>query len=139
MSDTQVEIPGSIYQAFFEKMPVIAFVVDKERRIVAVTDRLLGGGSNSREALVGKDVFEMFPDNPDDPQANGTEVLRASLDRAFLTGEIEVLPRQRYDARAEDGQFVERYWLPENNPVRDADGHVAFVIHSVVDANTVGQ
>jgi PAS domain-containing protein len=139
VSDTQVEIPGSIYQAFFEKMPVIAFVVDKERRIVAVTDRLLGGGSNSREALVGKDVFEMFPDNPDDPQANGTEVLRASLDRAFLTGEIEVLPRQRYDARAEDGQFVERYWLPENNPVRDADGHVAFVIHSVVDANTVGQ
>nr|WP_271213427.1 PAS domain-containing protein [Rhodococcus wratislaviensis]GLK40527.1 hypothetical protein GCM10017611_74020 [Rhodococcus wratislaviensis] len=139
MSHTQVEIPGSIYQAFFEKMPVIAFVVDKERRIVAVTDRLLGGGSNSREALVGKDVFEMFPDNPDDPQANGTEVLRASLDRAFLTGEIEVLPRQRYDARAEDGQFVERYWLPENNPVRDADGDVAFVIHSVVDANTVGQ
>ncbi|WP_172652610.1 PAS domain-containing protein [Rhodococcus opacus] len=139
MSDTQVEIPGSIYQAFFEKMPVIAFVVDKERRIVAVTDRLLGGGSNSREALVGKDVFEMFPDNPDDPQANGTEVLRASLDRAFLTGEVEVLPRQRYDARAEDGQFVERYWLPENNPVRDSDGDVAFVIHSVVDANTVGQ
>jgi PAS domain-containing protein len=139
VSDTQVEIPGSIYQAFFEKMPVIAFVVDKERRIVAVTDRLLGGGSNSREALVGKDVFEMFPDNPDDPQANGTEVLRASLDRAFLTGEVEVLPRQRYDARAEDGQFVERYWLPENNPVRDADGDVAFVIHSVVDANTVGQ
>ncbi|PQP23492.1 PAS domain-containing protein [Rhodococcus opacus] len=138
MSDSRVEIPGSIYQAFFEKMPVIAFVVDRERRIVAVTDRLLGGGPNSRDALVGRNVFEMFPDNPDDPQANGTEVLRESLDRAFLTGEVEVLPRQRYDARAEDGQFVERYWLPENNPVRNADGDVAFVIHSVVDANAVG-
>jgi PAS domain-containing protein len=135
MSEEGPEIPTSMYRELFDKTPIIGFVVDKHMRIVAMTDRCLLAASLSRQDVIGSDVFETFPDNPDDPTADGSQVLRASLERAFATGEPEVLPRQRYDARAEPGgPFQERYWLPENVPVRDLVGNVAYVIHTVIDA-----
>jgi PAS domain-containing protein len=124
-----------MYRELFEKTPIIGFVVDEQMRIVAITDRCVSASGFVREDVIGRDVFETFPDNPGDPSANGTQVLRTSLERAFATGMPERLPRQRYDARAEaGGAFQERYWLPENVPVRDHAGHVAYVIHTVVNA-----
>jgi len=135
MSEQQTAIPTSMYREIFDKTPIIGFVVDKNMRIVAMTDRCLTAASLSRQDVIGSDVFETFPDNPDDPTADGVQVLRSSLERAFATGEPEVLPRQRYDARSEPGgPFQERYWLPENVPVKDSDGNVVYVIHTVVDA-----
>jgi PAS domain-containing protein len=125
------------FQELFEKMPIVGYVVDREWRIVAVTDRLLEAIHRSRDAVVGQDVFETFPDNPDNPDADGSAVMRASLERAFLTGETEKLPLQRYDAppAVPGGAFEERYWLPENVPVAGRDGTIAFVIHTVISAS----
>jgi PAS domain-containing protein len=125
------------FRTFFEKAPIIGYVVDTDWKIVAVTDRLLDEIHHTRGSMLGKDVFAAFPDNPDDPAANGSAVLRASLERAFTSGKPEKLPRQRYDAPPAEpgGDFQERYWLPENIPVHDEDGSVAYVIHTVVDAN----
>ena len=124
-----------MYRELFDKTPIIGFVVDEQMRIVAITDRCVSASGFVREDVIGRDVFETFPDNPDDPTANGTQVLRESLERAFATGLAERLPRQRYDARAEaGGAFQERYWLPENVPVRNDAGHVTYVIHTVVNA-----
>jgi PAS domain-containing protein len=122
--------------AFFEKTPIIGYVVALDWSVVAVTDRLLREIGQPREAVVGRNVFEVFPDNPDDPDADGSAVMRASLERAFTSGEVEVLPRQRYDAPPVEpgGEFRERYWLPENVPVKGPDGAVAYVIHTVVSA-----
>ena len=134
MTEQPLELPASMYRELFGKMPIIGFVVDENMRIVEMTERCLTASGFTREQVIGKDVFETYPDNPDDPKASGTQVLRASLERAFATGEAERLPRQRYDARGPDGAFQESYWLPENVPVRDELGNVAYVIHTVVDA-----
>lgn len=129
------EVPMAMYRSLFEHTPIVGFVVDEQMRIVAVTDRLLQASGITGEHVLGRDVFEAFPDNPDDPTADGTQVLRSSLERAFTSGEPEKLPRQRYDARSTpDGPFEERYWLPENVPVRDSHGTVKYVIHTVVSA-----
>ena len=103
MSDQTPDIPIPMYRELFDKTPIIGFVVDRNMRIVAMTDRCLSAASLSREDVIGSDVFETFPDNPDDPAADGSQVLRSSLERAFETGQPELLPRQRYDARAEPG------------------------------------
>lgn len=125
------------YRELFEMMPIVGYVVDRDRRIVAVTDRLLQAIHRERHEVVGADVFETFPDNPDNPEADGVEVMRASLDRAFEIGDVEKLPLQRYDAPpARPGDpFEVRYWLPENVPVKDAHGQVVLVIHTVIAAS----
>lgn len=122
--------------AFFEGTPIIGYVVARDWSVVAVTDRLLEEIGQPRNAVVGRNVFEVFPDNPDNPDADGSAVMRASLERAFASGEAEALPRQRYDAPPSEagGEFRERYWLPENVPVKAPDGVVAYVIHTVVSA-----
>jgi PAS domain-containing protein len=125
------------FQDLFEKMPIVGYVVNREWRIVAVTDRLLEAIHRPREQVVGQDVFETFPDNPDNPDADGSAVMRASLERAFSSGKAEKLPLQRYDAPPAEpgGAFEERYWLPENVPVAGEDGSIAFIIHTVIAAN----
>ena len=124
------------FQALFEKMPIVGYVVDRGWRIVAVTDRLLEAIHRPREQVIGQDVFETFPDNPDNPDADGSAVMRASLERAFTTGQTEKLPLQRYDAPPAEpgGAFEERYWLPENVPVAGPDGSITLVIHTVIAA-----
>ncbi len=133
MSTQDALVPMAGFKAFFEKAPVIAYVVDTKMRLVAASDALLNEVGFSRESIVGKDVFDVFPANPEDVGGNGVDVLRASLDRAFATGVSETLPRQRYDVRSDPGApFEERYWLPQNVPVMNNAGEVAYVIHSVV-------
>ena len=113
--------------------PIVGYVVATQWRLVAAIDLLLDEIHSSRDSIIGQDVFAVFPDNPDDPNTNGTQVLRASLEYAVATGHSEKLLRQRYDAplAEEGGQFQKRYWLPENVPVQDNDGNVIYVIHTV--------
>ena len=104
--------------------------------IVAVTDSYLQATLSVREQIIGRVLFEAFPDNPDDPAATGTRNLRASLETVLRTGEPDAMPVQKYGIRRPDsGQFEERYWKPRNTPVI-IDGKVAYIIHSVEDATS---
>ena len=81
-------------------------------------------------------MFDVFPDNPDDPHATGTANLRASLDAVLGTRAHHAMAVQKYDiARpaSAGGGFEERYWSPINVPVLGAAGDVELIIHHVMD------
>lgn len=127
------------YRAIFESSPALYVVVDREWRVVAVTDTYLAATMRSRDDLVGRYVFEAFPDNPDDANANGTEVWRRSLERVVQTRETDYLPIQRYDIELpadQGGGYTERYWRPLNAPVFDSGGDVRYLIHGVEDVTS---
>ena len=69
------------YQALFESAPVSYVVLDPELVFVAVSDAYLRDTMTVREQIIGHGIFEVFPDNPDDPDGTGTGNLRASLGR----------------------------------------------------------
>lgn len=122
------------FRAIFEAAPVSYIVVDTEWRIVAVTDSYCADSMRVRDELLGQNILEAFPDNPDDPDASGTKNFRASLERVVASKETEYMPIQRYDLQLpaeEGGGWDERYWRPLNAPVVGADGSVAYVIHGV--------
>ncbi len=48
--------------------------------IAGASDAYLAVNMSRREDIVGRDPFEVFPDDPGDPQAQGVRNLRASLD-----------------------------------------------------------
>ncbi|MEA2462412.1 MAG: hypothetical protein QOJ98_159 [Acidobacteriota bacterium] len=123
------------FRQLFHAAPGAYLVLDPEFRIVAATDQYLAATKTVRDAIVGRTVFEVFPDNPDDPNANGTRNLRASLETVLRTKVPHTMAVQKYDIRrpqSEGGGFEERYWTPVNTPVT-ADGRVAYVIHAVND------
>jgi formate hydrogenlyase transcriptional activator len=104
--------------------------------IIAVSDAYLRATMTRREDILGRGVFEIFPDNPDDPSATGVRNLRFSLQRVLAGKVSDAMAVQKYDIRKPDsvgGGFEERYWSPVNAPVLGPDNEVAFIIHRVED------
>jgi PAS domain S-box-containing protein len=124
------------FQALFESAPNLYMVLDPQLRIVAVSDAYNKATMTTREQMVGRGLFEVFPDNPDDPDADGVSNLHASLSRVLATRRPDAMPIQHYDVqRPADagGQFEERHWSVLNSPVLGADGQVRWIIHRADD------
>jgi PAS domain S-box-containing protein len=117
----------------FNALPESYVVVDPAGVVVAATDSFLASTGTTRERLLGMDIVEAFPDNPDDPEANGTVVLRNGIDSVVESGESAEIPPVRYDMEQADGSFETRYWKPTFIPVFATDARVEFVLHGAVD------
>ena len=118
-----------------EQAPGAYLILDPNLTIVGVTKAYLAATMTVREEIIGRMLFDVFPDNPDDPHATGARNLRTSLETVLATREPHTMPVQKYDIRrpAEDGGgFEERYWKPVNTPVV-LDGRLAYIIHAVED------
>jgi signal transduction histidine kinase len=95
-----------------------------------------------REQILGRGLFEIFPDNPQDPSADGVSNLRASLSRAIAHGRADKMAVQKYDIRRPEedgGGFEVRYWSPVNTPIFDATGRLLYLIHRVEDVTELMQ
>ena len=129
---------ASDFQLLFEKSPGAYLVAapDADFTLVAVSDAYLRATLTTREGILGRPFFEVFPDNPADPNATGVRNLRASLERAVATRAPDTMAVQKYDIRrpeAEGGGFEERYWSPINTPVLSPEGKVLYLLHRVED------
>jgi signal transduction histidine kinase len=124
------------YAALFEVIPGLYLVLDPEFRIEAVNDAYLAATMTDREAIVGREIFDVFPDNPDEPTATGVGNLRASLERVRRTAEPDTMAVQKYPIRrpeTEGGEFEERYWRVVNSPVLDEHGRLGSIVHRLED------
>jgi PAS domain S-box-containing protein len=120
--------------ALFEGVPTAQLAVlpdDPVFTMVAASDAYLRLSGIGRQELLGRGLFEVFPDNPDENSADGAGKLRASLQRVMATLAPDKLPRQRYDVERPGGGFEERYWDAVNTPILRSDGQIEFILHSV--------
>src|SRR5258705_12012527 len=124
------------FRQLFESTPGLYLVLSPDLRIIAVSDAYLRATMTQRQAIMGRGVFEVFPDNPDDPAATGVQNLRASLNRVLTARAADTMAVQQYDiARpaSEGGGFEVRFWSPVNSPVLDSSGRLIYIIHRVED------
>lgn len=121
------------FHALFESLPGLYLVLKPDLTIVAASDAFLAATHTQRNNIVGREIFEVFPDNPNDPSANGVSNLRHSLDRVRQNGTPDTMAIQKYDVRQPSGAFEERYWSPVNSPVFGADRELKYVVHRVED------
>ncbi|MES1185280.1 MAG: PAS domain S-box protein [Myxococcales bacterium] len=124
------------FRRLFETGAGCCLVLAPDFTIVGVADDYLNATMTRRADIVGRGLFDVFPDNPDDPGATGTANLRASLERVLASKQPHTMAIQKYDIRRPDalgGGFEERHWSPVNSPVLDDAGQVAYIIHRVED------
>lgn len=123
------------FHAIFDAVPGLYLVLRPDFTIAAASDAYLKATHTARGKLLGRNLFEVFPDNPDDPGATGVKNLTASFSKVLSKKTADVMPVQKYDIPRpkSKGGFEERYWTPLNSPVLGAGGEVNFIIHSVVD------
>jgi len=92
------------FRLLFEGAPGRYLVLTPDLKIVAVSEAYLRATRTQRAAIIGRDLFEAFPDDPD-------ASLHASLDRVR-------------EQRVAD---------TTNSPVLDDRGELAYIIHRVED------
>ena len=136
---TALALGGAVpdFRSLFESAPGLYLVLRPDFVIVAASDAFLRATMTRREDILGREMFDVFPDNPDDPTATGVSNMRASLERVRETGKPDAMAIQKYDIRrpkSEGGGFEERYWSPVNSPVFAREGGgLAYIIHRVED------
>jgi signal transduction histidine kinase/DNA-binding response OmpR family regulator len=123
----------TVLQSLFESLPGLFMIMTPDLKIVSASDAFLEATMTRREDILGLHIFEIFPDNPDDPTATGVANWGASLDQVRQTREPHTMAIQKYPIRRPDGVFEERYWSPVNSPVLAKDGQIDYFIHRVED------
>src|SRR5690242_10602768 len=101
--------------------------------ITEVNEAYLAATMRSREEVIGRGVFEAFPDNPAATGDASVSTLRASFEKVLATRQPDTLPGLKYDIARPDGTFEERWWSPVNSPALDAHGEVVAIIHNAND------
>lgn len=87
------------YRVLFESVPGLYLVLSVDFRILGASNAYLRATMTARDAIVGRALFDVFPDNPDDAGATGVSNLRASLERVLVTREADAMAVQQYDVR----------------------------------------
>ncbi|MGW2619142.1 PP2C family protein-serine/threonine phosphatase [Streptomyces sp. NPDC001500] len=128
MNDTAID-----YAAVFQALPGMVALLTPELVYADVNAEFLRVTGRSREHMIGRHLFDVFPDNPNDGSASGMRNLEASLRRVLATGERDTMALQRYDVESLErpGEWEERYWSPVNAPVLGPDGSVVLLAHRV--------
>lgn len=122
-------------QQLFEHSPNAYMLLDRELRYVAANPAYLGVTASRLEDLLGRYLFDVFPD----PTSDG--VLRASFARVLATKEADTiaLVRYRVPQRMPDGSVrdEDRFWSATHVPLLDEDGQVVHILQHTVDVTEV--
>jgi PAS domain S-box-containing protein len=124
------------YKALFEQSSASVVVMDTDFTVLAVSDAFATATKTIREDIVGRNIFDVFPDNPHDSTANGENTIRASLNRVLTTKTPDRLAVVRYDIpnpESEHGEFITKYWRPRHSPVLDELNNVKYIIQQAED------
>jgi len=119
------------YQAVFRALPGALALVTPDGVVLDVNEGYLEAAGRRREHVLGRNLFELFPENPADPGDVGPAQLRKSFEWVVASGEPDVMMPIRYDVedQGRPGAFEERYWAVINTPLRSLDGQVLMIAH----------
>ena len=128
------------FERLFQQSPNPYMLLDRDLRYVAANDAYLRVTRTTLEDLLGRTVFEVFPNDPSNPNNDSVQLLRRSLERVIQTGEPDALAFIPYRVPAAAGGgtvLVDRYWSATHTPIRDDRGDVAFVLQHTVDVTEI--
>jgi hypothetical protein len=72
--------------------------------------------------MIGRNLFDAFPDNPDAPTTTDRSGVTRSFENALERGRQETLSLIRYDIQGPNGVWREGYWRTVARPIHDDDG-----------------
>lgn len=119
------------FQRLFEALPSAHALLDREYRFVAANAAYEQVTMRSKEELIGKRLFDVFPNDGESGRR-----LRESFDRVFETGENDSLAYIPYDIprpEALGGGMEQRYWTAAHVAVEDREGNILFLLQNTVD------
>jgi PAS domain-containing protein len=121
------------YAAVYRQLPVPVLLLTPEFAVADVNQAFVRTTGRAREELLGRNIFDAFPENPSDPNATGVRNSNASLHRVLATGEPGAIEFQKHDAEVpgSPGQLARTYWGAMTAPVFGPDGRIVLIAQCV--------
>jgi serine phosphatase RsbU (regulator of sigma subunit) len=126
------------YRTVFQALPTGIALLSPKLLYLDVNEAYAQMSGRSPEMLIGRYVFDVFPDNPNLPHADGARNLKTSLQHVVATGEPDTMGLQRYDVAPVDhpNRYEERYWSIINIPVVDPGGTITMIVIRVEEVTS---
>ena len=119
------------FRTLFHTLPSPHMILDRELRYVAVNDAYCEVVERRREELIGRHLFDVFPDPGD-----GGRRLRESFRHVLETGRRDAIPLIPYPIERppeRGGGFEMRYWSAAHVPLLDEAGRTRFIVQNTFD------
>lgn len=119
------------FQQLLEAQSGLILLISPHLTLIGASDAYLREAFLTREHIMGRHLFDVFPDNPNTPELTSSANLRASIERAIATRKPDKMDVMRYDIQdpGKAGGFFERYWTSTNTPVYNSQGELVCILH----------
>jgi len=124
------------FKSLFDASPNPYMLLDRDLRYVAANTAYLRVTASTLDALLGRNIFDVFPNDPGDPGNAAARRLRESFLRVLAqrAPDILALIPYRVPRQTERGLVAEhRYWSATHIPLLDGSGEVAYILQHTVD------
>jgi len=123
-------------KSIFQALPASYLVLKPDLTILAATDKYYNLTMSSPEDLIGKYIFDAFPENKKTAKMHGIQRHKESFEHVLRHKTPHTIPVQRYDIKLppnEGGKYVARWWRITNSPILSASGKLQCIIHAIDD------
>ncbi len=107
------------------RLPIM--ILDRELNFVFANEAYLLSTEQSWENMAGRHVFDVFPDTPERVQHVH------SFFEKCLSGTVTTLDAQPFNLKHKDGHEGLRYWQATQEPLRNQDGEVLYLVQYTED------
>ncbi|WP_367773767.1 ATP-binding protein [Flavobacterium sp. WC2421] len=124
------------YIDLYRQLPSLSIVLDLNFNIVTVTDSFLKSTMTEREKIIDQNIFDIFPENPNEENPESITHLRTSLNSVLQKKIADTVDFIKYDIQIpteEGSHFEERYWKTINSPILDSNNNVTLIMIIVED------
>ncbi len=119
------------FEALFSASPNPYVLLSPTLEIMGMNEAYLQVTMRTRDELVGRNMFEAFPS---DPNSDSYKQLKGSFQRVVREKVTDHLPIIEYAIPMPDGQgFDERYWSATHTPLFDEKGQLISILQHTVD------
>lgn len=108
------------YTSIFNILPeqyVVFDIRNNSFTMVGASDKYLVVTGKTRSEVIGKELFDVFPDTSEKALKTGAGDLRTSLETVLATNESDSTGVIRYDIADENGSMQVRYWQATHFPI----------------------
>lgn len=134
-------MPLSADNTLFNSIKSPCMVLDihaPEFKILSANEAYFKVTGTSAEKIVGKPVFEVYPESDDTKRLSGKDILLGSFMKVIETQKPDRIDRLRYDIPlGDEGQFESRYWQVDNIPIFNKAGDFIAILNEVQDVTPI--
>lgn len=120
------------YKLIIENLSGMYAIFNTNFEYIAVSNDYTRSVMKTREEMIGKNVFDVFPNNPYEPH-DGTDKLKESLEKVIALGIPNTMENLPYDIKNPQGIFEKKWWSVTNSPILDDRSKVCFIINHAKD------